>query len=265
LVGNLLQKEEELLSIAQQQFLYGMLPVATAYIHCPPCVALIQTALVIAKGVAGSSRPFLRILIRPDDRLASSCCQNSDGTEALRSILDAIHHNEGDIESVAYTDDTDYLDRSWIEQRLNFMEEERKYDVVEDWGSSAIILGEAKYLLPLLQKAPRSRIPRESEIWTMSRQRNGITTREFLGSFTPRRLSTATNTTTASFTQTSAASQSLSRRRASFSPPAAKRARTSTTLTDDRLCTNKPYPRISANRSAPRVPSSYLSNPRVLF
>jgi hypothetical protein len=237
LVGNLLQQEDDSMSIYQKDFLKEMLPVAKAYIHCPPCVTLIHTALVIARRASSS---LLRILIRPDDRLASSCCRNSDRTEGLRSCLDAIRHVEGRGNIGAGYINTDYLDRSWIEQRLNFIEEERKYDVREPWESYAIILGEVKYLLPLLQKAPRPRIPRESEIWTIL---NTSYTREFLGCFTPKQSATATSTTagsTGSDTRILATPQPVFQRRRSFSPPAAKRSRTSTTSTDDESTSEDP-------------------------
>lgn len=236
LMAKLLREESGQLDPYQREFLEEMLPVATAYIYCAPCLSLVHTALGISLKASSS---FLRITVRPDDRIPSSCCHDIDRTDGLRSILNEIKRHEsspGRHTGFGYAQPPTavrYLDRAWIEQRLHYVEQEQKYDVKEAASSFAIILGEAKHLLPLFQKAPGPRIPGEAEIWTLLY--SGPTyQRKFLGSFTPKHVAgpsipSATRPTTAQ--QATATQLVSSNLLESLSPPASKRLKTSATST----------------------------------
>jgi hypothetical protein len=236
LMAKLLREESGQLDPYQREFLEEMLPVATAYIHCAPCLSLVHTALGISLKASSS---FLRIAVRPDDRIPSSCCHDIDRTDGLRSILREIKRHESSTSShtgFGYAQPPTaarYLDRAWIEQRLHYVEQEQKYDVTEAPGSFAIILGEAKHLLPLFQKSPGPRIPGEAEIWTLLYSGPGPTYQtKFLGSFTPKHFasplipSAAKPTTVQQATATQLVSSHLLE---PLSPPASKRLKTSAT------------------------------------
>lgn len=80
----LLREESGQLDEYQRDILKIMLPVATAYIHYAPYVSSVHIVLEISKKASSS---FLRITVRPDNRIASSCCHDIDRTDGLRSIL----------------------------------------------------------------------------------------------------------------------------------------------------------------------------------
>jgi hypothetical protein len=125
---------------------------------------------------------------------------------------------------------TTYLDRAWIEQRLHYVDEERNYNIVESHDSYAIILSEAEHLLPLLLKALGPRIPRETEIWTIS---PFSYQREFLGSFTPKKFSNIPRDSGTTRQQGAAAHQVSPHQIASPSPPPSKRFKSSSTLINE--------------------------------
>ncbi|KAF2676262.1 hypothetical protein K458DRAFT_397148 [Lentithecium fluviatile CBS 122367] len=119
------------------------LPILTIHIYCSPCTCLIHSALSICSKLKKEleiEADLLEITIRPDDRLASSCCAAFDRTLGLKSIIDVVH------------------------RRLDHFEFEEPYAYKESGEAHAVILGGADYLHALLQKAPGT-TPRASQIW----------------------------------------------------------------------------------------------------
>ncbi|KAI3318915.1 hypothetical protein HD806DRAFT_510376 [Xylariaceae sp. AK1471] len=166
LIGALLNEKEYMLTDTQRLCLETMAPLITVSIYCSPCVCLIHTAFTICRKL---SSPFVAISIRPDDRLISSCCMNTDRVLGLRGILDWVREWEAKANQYESCVMARYLDRIWVERRLDHFEYEQPYEFVEDRECRAIIIGEADHLTPLLQKAP-GRIPRAMDIWDLKYQ-----------------------------------------------------------------------------------------------
>ncbi|KAH7304680.1 prion-inhibition and propagation-domain-containing protein [Stachybotrys elegans] len=175
LIGTLLKESEYSLTEAQRGFLNTLLPLITVFIYCSPCICLIHTAFTICNNV---SSPFVAISIRPDDRLISSCCTNTNRVLGLRSILEWVREWEAKATTLDSCEMARFLDRIWVERRLDHFDEEKPYTFEEDGKCRAIIIGEADYLSPLLQKAP-GRIPRAMDIWDLTDLYGGGYVRRF--------------------------------------------------------------------------------------
>jgi hypothetical protein len=184
-LARLLKENDNTMSEEQRDCLNAMLPLVTVYIYCSPCVRLIHTALRVCAKMTSS---LVKVAIRPDDRLVSSCCTASDGTLGLKSILEYVRQWEANSMATGSSEIARFLDRSWLERRLEHIEYEQPYKYKESRKSHAIILGEVDYLVQLVQKAP-GRIPKEMEIWAFrgSNSYPHSFTRQFLCSFIEKR------------------------------------------------------------------------------
>jgi hypothetical protein len=185
MLASLLKENDNNLSEEQRDCLKALLPLVTVYIYCSPCTRLIHTALRVCDKITSS---LVKVAIRPDDRLLSSCCTASDRTLGLKSILE--HVREWEVNSTAFETSiiAKSLDRIWLEQRFNHIEYEQPYEYKESQESHAIILGEVDCLAQLLQKAP-GRIPKETEIWAFQTSNSypRSFTRQLFCSFTEKR------------------------------------------------------------------------------
>lgn len=151
----------------QDELLAKSLPLLELVIYCSPCVCLMQTALVIGKEL---SSPLLKVCIRPDDRLISSCCVNVDRTLGLKSALRHVREWESDAKEHGYDGIASFLDCVWLDRRLESLDYEQPYDYKEEpynSGERWLIIGEASYIAPFVQKTP-GRIPMPMEIWEIS-------------------------------------------------------------------------------------------------
>jgi hypothetical protein len=148
------------LSDGQRDCLKALLPIITVYIYCSPCARIIHTALRVCRRLTSS---LVKVVVRPDDRLASSCCTASDLILGLKSIFDYVRQWEANLTATAAPEIVKFLDRLWLERRINHIEYEQKYEYQESRKGHAIILGEVDCLAQLLQKAP-GRIPKAMEI-----------------------------------------------------------------------------------------------------
>lgn len=181
------------------------LPVASLYIYCAPCACLLTTALSICTDAGARAKMFFELLVRPDDRLVSSCCYQEDRSFGLASLMTKVR----EIESLpSVVNDLDHLDRTWIEQRLFALEETelpQHSDNIDEMGvqvlsshhsdsktAGIVILGEVGYSLPIMDAAPFTtigRTPKETEMWQMKRLQvddRQKWTRKYLGTFTPK-------------------------------------------------------------------------------
>jgi hypothetical protein len=185
MLPRLLKENENTMSKEQRDCLEALLPLVTVYIYCSPCARLIHTALKVCGKLTSS---LVRVVIRPDDRLVSSCCTASDRTLGLKSILDYVRQWEADSTAFLASDVVNFLDRIWLERRFDCIEYEQPYEYQESRECHAIILGEVDCLAQLLQKAP-GRIPKATEIWKFrtSYSYPGSFTRQFICSFTEKR------------------------------------------------------------------------------
>jgi hypothetical protein len=175
LVGSLLKREQDSLTDPQSNCLDAILPLISVYIYCSPCVCLIHTALSICQKVLSR---FVRVLIRPDDRLLSSCCVTADQAPGLRSILEWVRQWEARASFYDTNCLAEFLDTTWLERRLEHLEYEQLYDFREENTSEIIIIGEVDHLSPLLQKAP-GRIPKAMDIWAFKNIYPGYSRRLF--------------------------------------------------------------------------------------
>jgi hypothetical protein len=184
LLTKVLSKDDNSLTNMQRDLIEAMLPLVTVCIYLPPCASLIHTAIKVWCRMKSS---FVKVVIRPDDRLSSSCCTASDRIQGLKSILDYVRDWEAKLAS-GTSQFVDSLDRAWLEQRLDHLEYEQPYEYQEYRDSHAIILGELDHLVQLLQKAP-GRIPKATEIWDLGTIFNTPLsyTRRLFGSFTERK------------------------------------------------------------------------------
>ena len=138
------------------------LPIARVLFYCSPCACQIHTAINLCTRL---NSKMIEAAIRLDDRIVSSCCAAFDRISGLRSILEYILAAEAELEtgmpSIGY-----WVDRTWMEQRLDHFEYEQPYDYHENGASKIVILGEADFLSSMIAKASRS-IPKASQIWTL--------------------------------------------------------------------------------------------------
>ncbi|KAH7173922.1 prion-inhibition and propagation-domain-containing protein [Fusarium flagelliforme] len=160
-LGELLKERN--LSTEQDAFMQNRLPLIMLIIYCSPCVCLIHTALAICRKI---SSPFVKVYLRPDDRLVSSCCVNADRTLGLKSALEWVREWVAKADSYTSNYLASFLDAVWVDRRLDHLYYERQYKYEEKRNSSTrvLIVGEADYLAPIVQKAP-GRIPNASDIW----------------------------------------------------------------------------------------------------
>ncbi|KAF2454419.1 prion-inhibition and propagation-domain-containing protein [Lineolata rhizophorae] len=223
-------------STTQQEMLDLLVPIANAYVHCAPCICLLHTALRLS---ASASSTLLRFFVRPDDRLTASCCHNAGRAESLTSLLNEIDDYESDIFQYPTTHrGIRYLDRSWIERRLRQMEFEEDYDEYrEDFKPIVVVLGEVEHTLPLLQNAHTPAIPKEGEIWKLSKNAEGYV-RKFLFSYSRKKRSFGGSPTTNDpvGVQKRGLDQSFSRSHGRYSTPessSSKRKKVTHELLDD--------------------------------
>jgi hypothetical protein len=199
----LLKNDEELTELQKLA-----LPLASIFIYCAPCACLVATALAICRDAGRRATTYFQFLIRPDDRLISTCCSQKDRSVGLVSVVEKIK----DIERIATYNANSPLnavDKFWVEQRL-FELEENEYpgssaDLLEMGGkvfsehksgkktAGIIVLGEVEYSLPLMQAPPflsTPRVPKETEIFQMNKDtyRDGKYhwSRKYLGTYTPK-------------------------------------------------------------------------------
>jgi hypothetical protein len=165
-------------------------PLARTFLYCAPCVCLVQTAILVCDRASSTMHEYL---IRPDDRLKSSCCLEQDRTAGLRSIYNAVKDNEAKAQAPLDRDipvGTRYVDMLWLEERLLRMEYEDEHvefqsQPLGDAISRVVVIGEPAYLRPITQKMTCSRVPREAEIWQLQIPSNdGPCKQRFFGTFT---------------------------------------------------------------------------------
>jgi len=188
------------------------LPVAIIYIYCAPCACLIATAWEICEKAGDRAKIYFRFLIRPDDRLISSCCSETDRSVRLGKLVEDIERFETSTwTSTGYVANALLLlDKQWVEQRLFDIDELDQLPPSSDIPDMArgifashkspgptaaiIVLGELDYCLPIMHAPPFSRkprIPKETEIFQMQRtwENGGYTyRRRYLGKYTPKPL-----------------------------------------------------------------------------
>lgn len=182
-----------------------VLPVATIYLYCAPCACLLASAFEICRKAGSRATTYFKFLVRPDDRLVSSCCSLKDRSLGLVSLIQRVR----EIESSSWVNDLRLIDRIWVEQRLYEIEEEtdlpqplsRIAEMAgkvftshhsEEKTAGIIVLGELQFCLPILRSPPfesKPRMPKETEIfqikgaWVSGRYELKS---HFLGTYTPK-------------------------------------------------------------------------------
>ncbi|MCJ1354936.1 MAG: hypothetical protein MMC33_004926 [Icmadophila ericetorum] len=190
--------------LTEQQKL--VLLVAKVCLYCAPCACLLATAFNICEEAGSRVETYFEFLVRPDDRLVSSCCSQKDRTLGLASLIERVREIES---SPSLRNYLTSIDRIWVEQRLYEIEEET--DLPQPIGKIAkmggkvlsshhsqgktagiVILGKLGYCLPIMRSPPfalKPRIPKETEIFQMKNilvdgKHQWI--RRFLGTYTPK-------------------------------------------------------------------------------
>lgn len=188
------------------------LPVAKIYLYCAPCACLLATAFNICREAGHRATTYFQFLVRPDDRLVSSCCSQKDRSLGLTSLMERVREIES---SPSMENHLSFIDRIWVEQRLYEIDEETNLPQPisnvagmggkilsshhsEENTAGIVILGELRYCLPIMRSPPfpsKARIPKEAEIFQMKMvMANGHIladgrynwTRTFLGTYTPK-------------------------------------------------------------------------------
>jgi len=149
----------------QEAYIKAKLPIINLYVYCSPCVCLIHTAMSIRTRLQS---PFVKVQLRPDNRLVSSCCSTVDRSLGMRSLDAWIRDWEARAMHYGSEILAGYLDTVWLDQRLEHLDNEQPYKFQESSGPRYhyLVLGEADYISHMLQKAP-GRIPRATEIWSL--------------------------------------------------------------------------------------------------
>ncbi|KAI8625427.1 prion-inhibition and propagation-domain-containing protein [Xylariaceae sp. FL1651] len=177
-LGDILRQQDEL-SEEREAFIRCKLPLMKLFIYCAPCVALIHTALSICERI---SSPFVKVYLRPDDRLTSACCTNVDRTLGLRSTLEWVREREATADEYLDQPLASFLDSLWLDSRLECLDYEQPYNYVEtNINHRVLIIGEADYLSPFVLTAP-GRIPRAMDIWRLYMETDHLK-RTFFGRF----------------------------------------------------------------------------------
>ena len=183
LVGEILKAREDDLTAEQRAYMAQRLPLLNLFIYCAPCVCLIHTALSISKRL---SSPLLKIHVRPDDRLVSSCCVRADRTLGLSSTLERVREWESEACEDASNHLASFLDIVWLDRRLDHLHHEQPYAYEEGKTTNekkrVLVIGEADYLASLVQKAP-GRIPLPMDIWEFNTDDRSSPTRALFGRF----------------------------------------------------------------------------------
>jgi hypothetical protein len=178
-LGEVLKAQDLSLTDAQRAYMSHRLPLLSLFIYCAPCVCLIHTALSLSKQL---SSPFLKIQVRPDDRLASSCCAEVDRTLGLATTLEQVREWESKAGESETNFLASFLDSVWLDRRLDHLKHEQLYRYEEKpQAKRVLVIGEADYLATLVQKAP-GRIPIPMDIWELNTQ-NLRPTRSLFGRF----------------------------------------------------------------------------------
>jgi hypothetical protein len=148
-------------------------------------VCLIHTAISVCKRLQS---PYVTAKLRPDSRLASSCCSTVDRTLGMRSLCEWVRDWEANATPYSSSILATYLDTVWLDQRLDCLDYELPYDFREPSDSSLrfLILGEADYVSHMVQKAP-GRIPKVTDIWHFEPLYMNVK-RTFFGRFIEHRL-----------------------------------------------------------------------------
>ena len=161
--------------------------IATLIFYCPPCTYLIDTAVELCHWLPDGERYLVKALIRIDDKLSCSCFDPPTALEALRSILEHIQRvesNDAVPSHVLYYSRATYVDRNFLEARIEELEEEKvtalsatpkhnlgrifKGHIHDRNVAGIVILGEHRSLFSLadallVRKEPR--MPRENELF----------------------------------------------------------------------------------------------------
>lgn len=155
------------------------LPVAKIYHYCAPCACLLATAIGICEEACQRAKTYFEFLIRPDDRLVSSCCSQKVRTQGPASLIEKLKTTES-LPSVGNR--LNLIDRLWVEQRLYEIEETDlrgpSSRIAETGGrvlssrhsegtAGIIILGELEYCLPIMRSPPfawKPQISKETKI-----------------------------------------------------------------------------------------------------
>lgn len=166
--------------------LYEVEARANFYMYCAPCLRLLHTAMKI--GCDAQANMLVNFHIRVDDRLKSTCCENTNRGQRLVDLIDSLKTAEtSDAESSARL--YDLLDRTWMEQRIYNIEEDaqphnehdtltaRQLDHIfnpdgydEKTTAGIIVLGEVAEITKIMESQPfvrSSRMPRPTEIFKM--------------------------------------------------------------------------------------------------
>ncbi len=176
-------------------------------IYCPPCTHLIDTAVELCHCMPEREKDLVRSLIRIDDRHSCSCFDPPTALGALHSILEHIQRVESNDTvplHVLYRSRPNYVDRDFLEARIEELEEETATALsptpkqnlrrilkghIHDRNVAGIaILGEHRSLSNLADVLPsrrEPRMPRENELFVFQCV-NESWSRSKIGTFVPR-------------------------------------------------------------------------------
>ncbi|KAK4206100.1 hypothetical protein QBC37DRAFT_407405 [Rhypophila decipiens] len=176
------------------------LPAASVDVYCAPCACAIRTALLLC---AEQSTMLIRYTTKVDERIPVSCCEASTSYECLSGLLRTVQLAEVDfIGSHLESNLLQYLDRVWIEKRLNKLETSSTSQhtgnrgkrrqlltklVAEVSSQYAVVIGELDDMCHVSSAAAFPQLrrpPRINEMYRFEYKKGWRV--EFMGTFTPR-------------------------------------------------------------------------------
>jgi hypothetical protein len=206
-LGNLSYEDDDSLKEVLHQKLNATLPFATLHILVGPCVCALQTAVDLAEYWSSN---YLRVLIRVDDRINTSCLKSR---AQKKSALDAIvgHFEKAELDGESIGGYASYIDRQWVYQRLHELEsrsdepdifdarnifDPKSYRPPHSNRVDMIIIGEVQFCTPYIQAEPfpwKAKLPAAGEIYRLRTTRyNSVAPkgweweRLYLGAYTKR-------------------------------------------------------------------------------
>jgi hypothetical protein len=180
--------------IAQQ--IEAMYPFSTLFLLVSPCTRAVQTAQ--AFGLALSSE-CLRVRIRIDDRIYTSCLKSSEERQAaLKRFLQRLEAIE--LSTNKFTKTQELIDRQWLYQRLHRLESQDisseeldpahilDHFIIPRNFYTTMIVGEADFCTSFMQARPFppvTRQPRDSDLYRLERSVR-LWKNTYLGTYTQR-------------------------------------------------------------------------------
>jgi hypothetical protein len=196
----ILRQPANRISDVQKLAVRSSLPLTNVSIFCAPCARAIHTAV---RTCNQQSTELISYMVRVDDRISASCSSGSSKIGRLKSLLAKINEFEAGMladRKDLFTSWILFLDRVWIEQRIDHLENEPHIEGIitngmliaeffkTDSFETIIFLGETTQTGWIIESKPfaeKRGMAKDNSIHKLYRS-STFWKREYLGTFTPR-------------------------------------------------------------------------------